>query len=330
MTEFVRGYVLPDFSRPKPEDLLSLLLVWDEVEVEAWDDEVALLENESDIYGELKHAGLIREYQPFIKMDTVVDPTLSDHPDDAELLRRAEEDGAMFADGLLTSVSRAQRQAAERGSAPLAVTYLAEVASALPPLEPSAPIAEASMIQIATKGVRVNRGTALADVLRFREKNRHLMGSFRGAMTDLAASLDADTPMNAIEQVHATLVNRVEPALANLTTELGRRRIKFATEMSAGASAFSLASVDPATLATAGGLLVTRTLAYTFDRDRMVRESPFGLIYRARRQFGESLTQAPTVVKDPKALVRDLCTVQMFQFLRDLRSDMSNRGEGHL
>ena len=34
MTEVARALVLPDFGRPPVQDLLSLLLVWEEVEVD--------------------------------------------------------------------------------------------------------------------------------------------------------------------------------------------------------------------------------------------------------------------------------------------------------
>lgn len=328
MTEFVRGYVLPDLGRPQPEDLLSLLLVWDEIEVEAWDGESAP-SNESQVFRELKEAGLVREYQPFIKMDTFVDPTIPDNESNAELLTRAEENGLMLADGLITSVSKARREATDRGAAPLAVTYFAELASALPPLEPSAPIAEASMIQVATQGIRVNRDTAVKDVLRFRERNRRLMGRFRGALVDLAASIDTDTATQATEQAHAKLVNRVEPELGNLTTALARGSISFTTETLVGATAVSLAPIDPATMMVAGGALAARTLKYAFDRDRIVKEHPLGLVYRARQQFGEPSTPTQTVVSDPDALIRDLCTIRMVQFHRDLRGDTQASPQPH-
>jgi hypothetical protein len=320
LTEFVRGYVLPDLARPRPEDLLSLLLVWDELAVEEWSDENEPTD-EGGFYSELKSAGVVREYSRFINIAAEVDPALSDHPTSGELLQRARENADALVDGLTASVNNALLEAADQGRAPLALTYFAELVSALPPPEPLAPVAEASMIQVAAQGIRVDRDTGVADVLRFREKNQHLMGRFRGAMIDLAASIQADTPTKATEQAYATLVNRVEPALGDLTTALKRGRINFAVTTLIGATSLSLSPIDPATKTVAGGHLLSRSLRYAFDRDRVVRDHPYGLIYRAQKEFGVPLSKSsPAVIDDPISLMRQICTLRVMLFLRELQS----------
>jgi hypothetical protein len=56
MTEFFRGLVLPDIVSPNPIDLLSLLLVWDQLEVQAYP------EDDNQVRSELRSAGLITEF----------------------------------------------------------------------------------------------------------------------------------------------------------------------------------------------------------------------------------------------------------------------------
>ena len=36
MSDSLRGFVLPGFLWPEPDDLLSALLVWEELEIEVW------------------------------------------------------------------------------------------------------------------------------------------------------------------------------------------------------------------------------------------------------------------------------------------------------
>jgi hypothetical protein len=70
-----------------------------------------------------------------------------------------------------------------------------------------------------------------------------------------------------------------------MTDALRRSRVTFTIETLLGATAVSLAPLDPATLALAGGVLAARTLKYALDRERVDREHPLGLLYRVRADF---------------------------------------------
>jgi len=318
VTEFVRGLVLPDLVPPSPEDLLSLLLVWDELEVSTPN-----IDNE--FRAELRESGLVREYPYPLTFEVVVDPDLPDEPTGEEITSLAADDGKQIASAVRSIVSGALERADEQGLAPLATTSLAQLASALPPPAPLAPVVEATLIQIATRGIRVQPGTTLDEVLAFRERNKALMGRFRGAMIDLAAAIEADKPAKTMEQAYAILVNRIEPVLGDLASNLERNRVSFAIATVLGATSVSLATLDPAGQAVAGGHVLSRSLRYAFDRERLVREHPLGLVHRAQEQFAGPQAKANAgAITDPESLLEERCVAAALglrKYLHDLVED---------
>ncbi|HEY5816189.1 MAG TPA: hypothetical protein VIS95_07605 [Solirubrobacterales bacterium] len=320
MSEIARALVLPDFFAPDPADLMSLLLVWEELEVEVGDYHPQWPDYK-DFRDTLRDTGLIREYPPSFEIKPVVDPTIPDDQSGPELEQLAQSDGMELAAVVLRSIRKAQLQARDQGFAPVAMTQLAELASVLPPVDPQAPIAEATMIQVAVNGMRLDPATNLDDVLRFRERNRHLMGRFRGAMIDLSAAIDAGTAATAKEQAYAAMANRIEPVLGELAIALDRGRLSFAVNTLLGATALALGTADPTATAVTSGGLVAQSLKYAFDRDSLVRNHPYGLIYRAQQEFAKPVNaKSPLVITDPESTLAKTCFNLMLNLRLALRS----------
>jgi hypothetical protein len=318
MSELLRGYVLPGATWPDPIDLLSALLIWEELEVEGWGSSSPAGEDDL-VYPALVEAGLLQPYASHIEIDLFVDPSIPAAETDAERSARAEENGVLFADGLIDVVADGLKEARERGLAPLALEELTELALAMPVPDPGAPAAQATAIRVATAGVRVNGRTRVEDLLRFRDRNRRLMGRYRAVLGDLAASLETDDPRRAAEHAQATLANRLEPALGDMTDALSRSRVLFTLEAVLGATTVSLAPLDPATLAAATGVLAVRTLKYAFDRERVVREHPLGLLFRARGEFGAQPGAPAPTIDDPHAVLRKIVASRYRTFFGNLR-----------
>jgi hypothetical protein len=181
------------------------------------------------------------------------------------------------------------------------------------------------MIQIAAKGLQLDQTTELEAVLRFREKNRKLMGRFRGAMIDLSAGIDADTPSQAAEQAYALMSNRVDPLLGDLASALSRGRLSFFVKTLFGATTVALTPTDPAMKVIAGGAIMTRSLRYAFNRDAVIREHPYGLLYQAHLELsGQSHAQPPSPISDPDSALADACfglVQNLFSHLHQSTSD---------
>lgn len=320
MTEVARALVLPDFGGSPVQDLLSLLLVWDQVEV---DVRVVNSDGESERDHEerrrLVEEGLIYETRkPFNPEPSgptsraAEDQLIRLGPSDIE--RLSARAGKGTARLFMRNLREALDYATENGLAPLAISPFADVASSLPIASSSSPITEATMIHVASPSITLDSETTVEDLLRFREKNVALIGRFRASLIDLAASIDAESTAAGVEQARAILVNRIEPALANLSDELDRGRISFAVRTLLGATAIGLSSVTPASASVAGGRIATQSLRYAFDRDRLVRDHPFGLLHRIRSQFD---TEAPLTsrshraVTDPEQWVADTIGAMM-------------------
>lgn len=312
MTEISRALVLPDFGGPQINDLLSLLLVWDAVEV----DVRFVRSDEEDAAGsaerqKLVEEGLVRETRrPFYK-DSPHSSASSDSDlirlDPDEIARLATKGGRGTARAFMGNIREALSYAGERGLAPLAVSHFSSIASSLPSAASTGPRVEGAMIHVATPGISLDSEATVDDVLLFRERNAALIGRFRASLIDLAAAIDAESSAAAIEQARSVLVNRIEPAVADLSSELDRGRISFAIRMLMGATTCAVSPVAPAALSIGGGRIAAQSLKYAFDRDRLVREHPYGLLYRARDHFGEVRMSEPNhVVTDPEEHVAAL------------------------
>ncbi|HEX6665520.1 MAG TPA: hypothetical protein VF081_02880 [Solirubrobacterales bacterium] len=315
MTEVARALILPDLFAPSPESLLSLLLVWDEIELERCRIAPGSPLDYGEFREELREAGVVQEFPPPFELEPRVDPTLSIDESDAQIEELARSNGLVLASGILRSVRDAQSRATRQGFAALSTTQLADLASSLPPADEVAAVSEATMIQATINGMRLNSSTDLKAVLRFRDKNRDLMGRFRGALVDLSKAIDADTPTRGAEQGYALMRNRITPLLGDMASALDRGRLSYFVSTLFGATSLALAPIDPAMNAAAGGALMTRSLKYAFDRDRIVREHPYGLLYRMHQELARPRgAEPPRPISDPEEALVSICT----DLMRDL------------
>jgi hypothetical protein len=227
-----------------------------------------------------------------------------------------------MANGIVASVQHSLEEAREKGLAPVATTPFAELAASLPTETAAAPVAEASLLQVVTQGIQVAPGTTVEDILAFRDKNQGSMGRFRGAMADLARVITTDASGNPAEEARAVLRNRVEPTIGDLTEALDRNRIGFAMKILFGAISASLTPGDPASVPLAGGLIASRSLRYAFDRERLVNDHPYGLIYRVRREFPPDGEQRDPVITDPEAAIRGRCVRTWEGVIEGLRQEL--------
>jgi hypothetical protein len=315
MTEVARAIVLPDIGRIHCHKLLSLLLIWESIDlvnVGRLDEDDA----DADAIRELATEGLVLES----RKPSGVEPLSSKEVDeqwrslpwqdlasDPETFSRLVNQGIdrLLADKV-REIHASNDLAAELGVGTVALNAFAAKTAALPVVDNSMPIEESTLIQAASRGVQVSPDTKVEDVLAFREGNRDLMGRFRAAVIDLAGAIDAESPTIAAEQAYAVVANRIEPELARLDAALSESRLRFAWNTIMGASAVVLGdSASAAAVATGAGSVITRNLHYAFDRDRYVRDHPFGLLQRARNEFGVSKPGAsPTTITDPEAEAR--------------------------
>lgn len=322
MAEFARALILPDLGAPTQQQILSLLLVWDGLEVELTSPGPKSEEG-LEWATELIDAGLVNvrrrpfdpkyppeDSKPFEKEWTELSTEiLVKYREPGMLQRAAERAGAEVSERLLVNIEEAASRAAQLGLAPLAVTPFATLATCLPARDDDAPVTESTLIEVAARGIQVASDTDAATVIEFRERNAALMGRFRASLIDLAESIDANSPVVAAEQAYAVVRNRVEPALSKLEDALDAGRIRFAFNMLLGASAMVFSGVETGALVAEAGTVAARPIRYAFDRDRLVREHPYGLLYRAAEEFGrDDCAQPPSVITDPKATISQMIT----------------------
>jgi hypothetical protein len=319
MPEIARAVILPEFIAPPLERILSLLLVWDTLEVEdlrnvlAADASAPYLE----VFNKLIDHGLLIPVVPTSNRRTIphaisaaneqgLTMTPAETPA-AEVDKYAAAIAELCVEGHAQDVREVVKYADDRGIAPVAASQATSVAVTLPPPVPLASHPEATLVHIATEAIRVHPDTNVDDVLSFRDKHYSLMGRFRGAMIDLANGLDlAATPTVVMEEASATIKNRVEPALRDLDSAMSRGRIRYAVGMLMGTSTLLLGSTAPLASVTAGGRITSQILAYAFDRERLVREHPYGLLYAAGSSVARHSSDQPRTVDFPLAALKQL------------------------
>jgi hypothetical protein len=140
-------------------------------------------------------------------------------------------------------------------------------------------------------------------------------------VTDLAASLSRETPVTAaLEEARAVVANRITPIVADLERALSQRRISYVWQALLAAGTTVTAPVTPGVATYGAGKFVTHSLAYAFDRQRLVSEHPFGFLLEAGRTFR---AEAPpwdalpgATITDPKSEMRRLWQASMKQAVR--------------
>ncbi len=301
--EVARALAFPGTGFVKSDQLFSLLLVWDGVDLlpgqARYEDDDS---SEAEIVRRLSAEGLVcilprspgdeelptTEKEAGERWQSIPwERIAAEHSDEGFVGRVAETVAERMVQHVFSRANEFLDIAAARGVAPVALDRLAMKATSLPVLDRDVPICEGALIQAASRCAKVDADCKVEDVLAFRDRNRPLMGRFRAALVDLSAAIGADSALVATQQADAVFLNRVEPALAKLEDALSESRLKFAWSMLLGASNVVLGGpIDPAVTAVGAGSVLTRNLRYAFDRDRLVRDHPFGLLHRAGAEFG--------------------------------------------
>jgi len=292
-----------------------MLLIWDSLEVAVserfTDDDSA----DAEVWRALAAEGLIQhhlppeELRPPKSLDQAAEEWLSvpwevfPFDADPDLLNQLAGSAAeAVVQDKVSEVKRLVTDAAKRGLAPVAIDSFASNVAPLPSVDHEGPIAEGMLIQAASKGVRISPSSSLEDIFAFREKNRNLMGRFRASLIDLSVAVQAESPDAAAEQAHATVVNRIEPALSDLETALKGSRLRFAWNTMLGASAVVLGGpLSPAAVTAGAGNVVSRRLQYAFNRDRLVQDHPFGLLHQISTDFERISPNTNPPITDPVA-----------------------------
>jgi hypothetical protein len=330
--EVARALLLPDFTLPPREVLTTLPLFWESIELplhagmgDPPDDQRELIETlieegvlrihhlprpDHFLTAEAVEIAAVWARTPPDTTAATVDPALAEEIIAARARR--------VAGTLQYSATAAAELAAELAAAPIVSSSLGFLASSLPALATNLPLSEATVIHLAVEGATVDPATPIDKVLKFREDHKQLAGRLRGALIDVAASIQPGGSMIALAaQAEAAVKNRVEPALGALESELQRNKISFAWSNVLGfGGVLATGGHSTATALGGGAELISRSIRYAFDRDALVRDHPLGYLHKVRASFlgnGEAAFGAATMPTG--AAVTDLNTLLLKMYL---------------
>jgi hypothetical protein len=295
--------VIPEVGGYSIDDLLTPLLIWDSVVCVTDEKEQEKLELH-ELAPLIDSGAVTCISRPKDRLDATLDRWVDIRPtspqSNEDNIKVSEYTAELMLQYYIEKVEDAIIEADRRGLASVASSELSWHAATLPSRTRSPSEAEAALIQVASAAIAVAPGTKIEDILYFREKHGLLMGRFRGALIDLAQSLnrEADTAV-LMEEAHAVIKNRVEPALGHLESALSRGSIRYAWTMLMGASTIVLGSVEPAAMTVGSGRLIAQTLAYAFDRQRLLLDHPYGLIPAARAELRAQPQPLIRAINDP-------------------------------
>jgi len=312
---------------PARQNVLTSLLIWEETRLPA-DPEITD-EQDLEVIEALEREGLVSWFTPSQPVrlagparaalpiadaiNRVIDEAQARKVSVEEATHRAraiaDRASSALADRLITRLAEASEMSLKSGLAPVAGAFISNFGAIAPPVDEAAPTRETALISASFTGVMLDEGTAVDAVLHFRESHRAEIGRCRGSLITLAGTLQRDTsPEQMAEEAQAAVLNRVAPALADLETAMRANKLKFMVNALAGASGLAFGPVAPAVAAKGGVQIATQALSYAFDRDRLVREHPYGYLYRAREAFGgaEDSFRRLDVVNHPVAEIHSL------------------------
>jgi hypothetical protein len=297
MPEVTRAVVLPDlFFTVSREKILTRLLFWDSLEIATGFDDQP-------------------EWQPWLaELDAAGAVSVWNLPkrssrSDAELLRAYDDRDPSLQHALVPNLFSDVRcvvaHANSRGLPSIPPGIFSASAMAQPPRIQGAAHVECALIEAIAHRIVMPPETPIKDVLSFREKNAPLMGRFRASLTDLAPMMRPSAKRDTLFwEAHAVVRNRIDPAVADLTATVRPGPLRYAWKILSGAGSVAIAPTG-AVVVTAGS---GQTRNRTFDRQRLVRDHPFGLLYSIQRMFGYHPMNIPweRFRIDGDALGRDL------------------------
>lgn len=157
-------------------------------------------------------------------------------------------------------------------------------------------LAPGMLANLAIERVAVAPDTPIDRLIEFREKHRDELVQFRTNVEQLASSIEADLPAEALRQrVSELYTDEVVPAIANLKAALNGRRIKWLGDgllkvgfLSAGSSTMLVVAglaVPTALLASAGISLIATGAMYNVDKRESLRANPFAYLLSVEREL---------------------------------------------
>jgi len=307
MTEVAQALLLPSVEGPGIASLLSAALIWDRVLVPRSKRQSSQEEGRPAalVLERLEDEGVVHQVALQLDGPHVPQPRGGFHAINQALASGVAE--RMTAPKLEARVWAALQEATNEvadhqsarlrsavdlcgnlGAAPVANGLFALIAPILPLPTTGAPVREGTLMSIAAQGIGVDDTTNVEEVLRFRGQHGADIGRLRASLIDLAATIRQDSPPLALlEEARAVLSNRVEPALASLEALLKEGRVRYLWRTMFGTAAVASTSLPTtAAAAAAVGAVATRSISYVFDRERLVREHPYGYLHQVRSEFG--------------------------------------------
>jgi hypothetical protein len=307
--------LLPDLGFPEAALLKTAALFWDSIDLPLTAHHVARPPPEEmlELVAALAEASIVRPYEAPEPKRVLTEAFAYEAAAVARAWTRAPQDATPHTVELaigeeifrararrvaishLARVRASSQLAEDQGLAPIDGGAFGFLTAVLPDELPGMPKAGAALIQIVVRGAVLDASTPVEEVLRFREKHVALAGRLRGSLIDLAAAIDAaKLPTAVLRQAEAVVSNRVEPALADLETELNRGGLSFVWRELLGVSGIAAEGAIPS-----GGMLGTaralgRGIHYAFDRDALIRQHPFGYLHRIRTGFSLADQQVST------------------------------------
>jgi hypothetical protein len=153
-------------------------------------------------------------------------------------------------------------------------------------------LAPGLLSQLAIERIAIAPDTPVDRLLEFKSKHKDELAQFRTKIEQLASTVEADLPAEALRQRIADLyTNEVEPAIANLKKALDGRRIRWLGEgllkvafLSVGPTTMLVAaglSIPTALLAGAGLSLIVSGTLYNIDKRESLRSNPYAYLLSA-------------------------------------------------
>lgn len=195
--------------------------------------------------------------------------------------------------------------------APLAQSPVSHVASIVG-APTDAPRSEAALLSAAVQAFEIDPATPIEQLLQFREKNKAALGRFRASLVDLSDGMRRDgNPTQLLAVARDTYRNRVVPALGDLEEVLKEGQIRFFIKSLLGATAIALAPVEPVKAVEGGATLMGQTLNYSFSRQKLIREHPFGFLHQVSSELrpnqpGPSTDALALTIADPVQQVKKM------------------------
>jgi hypothetical protein len=231
----------------------------------------------------------------------------STEPPDHDLLMRNEMEwreatASLHADALIARNKLCSDLATSNNLAPVSTSLLAHMSNLSD--EPDAPHMEGALVSATVSAFAVAPGTSVEQIVEFRSKNARTVQRFRGAITDLAATVRQPeiAPEAALSAARDVYLNRIEPDLGALEDRLSESRISFLTKSLFGAAALA---VTPATLPSVTGAAANfgaQTINYRFSREKLLEEHPYSFLHR----LGKADFVVPRQLAPPDILSSDI------------------------